>query len=239
MESVGPHPLNESARPRTNRDTVSAAMMAVTAARGSSGEVHGSGRAPANSRASAEGAGIQKGASANCGNALIGENVETSASNRGPCLRSQIAPIAGMPRFQRRELGTPTGGISKSDSETVRIRSVPTRESGALIQTSPATSARGHCGGDVICTTATRTVRNDCASRACRPTGGTSKSDSETSVTDRILRPSSSRMSPSERQENPDSRDRLRRRFSRLVGRPEAGFDIEVRSGIVVYPDAT
>jgi hypothetical protein len=93
-------------------------------------------------------------ASANCGNALIGESVEKWASDGGPCLPSPIAPIAAMSRPCESTACIPTGGTSKSDSESsgsVRSRagvhSAPKRESGALIRASTASDACGERSG--------------------------------------------------------------------------------------------
>ena len=84
-------------------------------------------------------------ASANCGNALIGESVDKWASDGGPCPPSQIAPIAAMSRLCESTACSPSGGTSRSDSEssaTVRIRSAAKRESGALIRGSGRTAMR-------------------------------------------------------------------------------------------------
>jgi hypothetical protein len=103
----------------------------------------------------------------------------------------------------------PTGGTSKSDSESsirVRSRSATKRESGALIRAGVASNAcarRGHRHGDAVGNAAFRTVRNNRdnrASIACRPAmkhesgaliragvaSGTWKSDGESSVTPAI-----------------------------------------------------
>lgn len=131
-----------------------------------------------------------KEASANCGNALIGESIGKCASDGGPCLRSRIAPIAAMSRPRDCIACMPIGETPKSDREscvTVRIRSATKRETGALIRAGVVSRAcgerNGHRCGDAVCSTDVRTVRKNCAGIACRPAGGTSKSDSESSVT--------------------------------------------------------
>ncbi len=73
------------------------------------------------------------GASANCANAPIGENVEGYASDGGPCLPSPTAPIAPMSRRGDSVGCRFAGGTSKAASEisvTVRIPA-STREPGA------------------------------------------------------------------------------------------------------------
>jgi hypothetical protein len=112
-------------------------------------------------------------ASANCGNALVGESVEKWASDGGPCLPSAIAPIAAMSRPCESIACRLAGRTSKSDSETgatVRIRSATKRESGALIRADVASRACGertdHRYGDAVRTTEPRMVRNEWASTA-------------------------------------------------------------------------
>ena len=86
----------------------------------------------------------RKEACGNCGNALIGESVEPSASDGCRCLPSPIARIAGMSRLGESIACRPALGMSKSGSETsvtVRTRAAAKRESGALIRASVAGSA--------------------------------------------------------------------------------------------------
>src|SRR5258708_18128532 len=106
----GPHPLELSRTDGASRNPLSEIAGIRTT-------MHGSARDPADSHASDGAARIRQEASANCANALIGQSVEKWASDRGPCLRSQLAPIAPMPRFQRPKVDTLTGRTSKSDSE--------------------------------------------------------------------------------------------------------------------------
>ena len=77
-------------------------------------------------------------ASGNCGNARIGESVEISASDGGPCRPSQMAPIAGMSRPCDSIACKPAGGTPKSDSDnSASVRSRTSRKPLAEIAHDP------------------------------------------------------------------------------------------------------